>query len=53
MDNKTVKPRELTSSELNSVAGGVSTSRSNIAQVLSFGSQSSGAGAGKITFNPF
>ena len=53
MDNKTAQPRELTGSELQAVVGGVSTARSNIQQVLSIGSQSSGAGAGKITFNPF
>jgi hypothetical protein len=48
-----VTPRELTGSELNSVVGGVSTPVNNIEQVLSIGSQSSGAGAGKVTFNPF
>ena len=53
MDNKTAKPRELTGSELHAVVGGVSTPQSNIAQILSHASQSSGAGAGKITFNPF
>jgi hypothetical protein len=53
MNYKTAKPRELTCSELQAVVGGVSTPRSNIQQVLSVGSQSSGAGAGKITFNPF
>jgi len=53
MDNKTAKPRELTCSELQAIVGGVSTPRCNIQQVLSIGSQSSGAAAGKITFNPF
>ena len=53
MENKTAKPRELTANELHAVVGGVSTSQSNIAQILSHSSQSSGSGAGKITFNPF
>jgi hypothetical protein len=37
---------ELTEQELDKVAAGVE-------QVLNIGSQSSGAGAGKVTFNPF
>jgi hypothetical protein len=47
MSNKTPQPRELTSSELNAVVGGVSSC--NIAQVL--GSALSSAGAGKVTVN--
>jgi hypothetical protein len=37
---------ELTEKDLASVAGGIE-------QTLNIGSQSSGAGAGKVTFNPF
>jgi hypothetical protein len=37
---------ELSEQELDKVAGGIE-------QVLNIGSQSSGAGAGKVTFNPF
>lgn len=48
MDNsKIAKSRELTASELNTIIGGVSQT------VYHIGSQSSGAGAGKVTFNPF
>ena len=49
--NKTNLQRELTEDELNTVAGG--TDSFDIEQVLNIGSQTSGAGAGKITFNPF
>jgi hypothetical protein len=59
--------RELNMDELNVVAGSGKNSTSpkgsglfeindfsfDIEQVLNIGSQSSGAGAGKITFNPF
>jgi bacteriocin-like protein len=41
---------ELNEHELNKVSGGDSF---DIEQVLNIGSQSSGAGAGKVTFNPF
>jgi bacteriocin-like protein len=53
MSKKAATPRELTANELNSVVGGVSTWRAEIEQVLRIGSASTGAGAGKITFNPF
>ena len=53
MHKQTATPRELTSCEMDTVVGGVSTPTFNIEQVLAIGSQSSGAGAGKITFNPF
>jgi hypothetical protein len=53
MDQKTAKPRELTHCEPATVVGGVSPVRSTIAQALAIGSQSSGAGAGEITFNQF
>jgi hypothetical protein len=41
---------ELSTDELNDVSGGYSF---DIEQVLNIGSQSGGAGAGKVTFNPF
>lgn len=41
---------ELNEQDLNKVSGGGSF---DIEQVLNIGSQSSGAGAGKVTFNPF
>ena len=53
MDNKTAKPRELTCSELQAIVGGVSMLPSNIAQILSHASQSTGAGAGRIAINRF
>jgi hypothetical protein len=53
MDKRTAAPRELTGGELDNVVGGISTGWSGIGQVLSIGSQSSGASAGKVTFNPF
>jgi len=37
---------ELPTRELDRIVGGIE-------QVLNIGSQSSGAGAGKVTFNPF
>jgi len=40
------KTEELSQEELAKAAGGIE-------QVLNIGSQSSGAGAGKVTFNPF
>jgi hypothetical protein len=55
----------LSDDELNIVAGGIGKTAIakpafevndysfNIEQVLNIGSQSSGAGAGKVTFNPF
>ena len=59
--------RELSINELNTVTGGdkklapakgsalfeVNEFSFDIEQVLNIGSQSSGAGAGKVTFNPF
>jgi len=48
---------ELSQSELEGAVGGGSspsaTNTADIEQVLNIGSQSSGAGAGKVTFNPF
>lgn len=45
---------ELSESDLEGVVGGGnSPSTDDIEQVLNIGSQSSGAGAGKVTFNPF
>jgi bacteriocin-like protein len=41
---------ELSEQDLNKVSGGDSF---DIEQVLNIGSQGSGAGAGKVTFNPF
>jgi bacteriocin-like protein len=41
---------ELNEQDLNKVSGGDSF---DIEQVLNIGSQSGGAGAGKVTFNPF
>ena len=40
---------ELTLNELDQVSGG----SFDIEQTLTIGSQSTGAGAGKVTFNPF
>jgi hypothetical protein len=52
--NKSNPQRELADDELNTVAGGGNTVASaDIEQTLNIGSQSSGAGAGKVTFNPF
>ena len=52
--------RELTDGEIAHVSGGapgglfeVEDYSFDIEQTLSIGSQSSGAGAGKVTFNPF
>ena len=45
-DSITKKNDELGEDELNKVTGGTE-------QTLNIGSQSSGAGAGKVTFNPF
>ena len=42
----------MSGNELDSVVGGGSAA-ADIEQVLNIGSQSSGAGAGKVTFNPF
>jgi bacteriocin-like protein len=42
---------ELTLNELDQVSGGKYTF--DIEQTLNIGSQSNGAGAGKVTFNPF
>jgi type VI protein secretion system component Hcp len=42
---------ELTPNELDQVSGGKGTF--DIEQTLNIGSQSTGAGAGKVTFNPF
>ena len=53
MNKQPARPRELTANELSSVVGGVSMPRGNIEQVLRIGSASTGAGAGKIPFNPF
>ena len=53
MDAKTAGPRELTDRELATILGCGSTPHFDIESILSIGSQSSGAGAGKITFNPF
>ena len=48
------KPGELCDAELQKVVGGeVSDYSFDVEQVLNIGSQSSGAGAGKVTFNPF
>jgi hypothetical protein len=59
------KIRELSTDELNLVSGGdkstsakgstieISDYSFGIKQALNIGSQSSGAGAGKVTFNPF
>ena len=50
---------ELSNKDLDIVAGGGSTvgsgvtTSADVEQVLNIGSQSSGAGAGKVTFNPF
>jgi hypothetical protein len=43
----------LSEQELNEVSGGLEDISFDIEQVLNIGSQSSGAGAGKVTFNPF
>jgi hypothetical protein len=40
---------EISDRELDTIVGG----SFDIEQVLNIGSQSSGAGAGKVTFNPF
>jgi hypothetical protein len=40
------KTGEISDAEMENVAGGIE-------QVLNIGSQSSGTGAGKVTFNPF
>ena len=45
--------RALTDRELDAIAGGSSGATADIEQVLNIGSQSSGAGAGKIKFNEF
>jgi hypothetical protein len=42
---------EIAINELDQVSGGKSTF--DVEQTLNIGSQSSGAGAGKVTFNPF
>jgi hypothetical protein len=65
-DKKAAKPvpgetsKELSEQELDGVAGGVALSSfsmtgvsAGLEQTLNIGSQSSGAGAGKVTFNPF
>ena len=45
---------QLSQSDLDSVSGGEVTDYSfDIEQTLSIGSQSRGAGAGKVTFKPF
>jgi bacteriocin-like protein len=44
---------EISDNELDKVVGGAAKVAFDIEQVLNIGSQSSGAGAGKITFNPF
>jgi len=46
---------ELTENQLDTVSGGLAPSdySFDVEKVLSIGSQSSGAGAGKVTFNPF
>ncbi len=49
----TIVTRELSGKELDIVAGGGTTASFDIEQVLNIGSQSSGSGAGKVTFNPF
>jgi hypothetical protein len=43
---------EISDQELDTVVGGAAKAF-DIEQVLNIGSQSSGAGAGKVTFNPF
>ncbi len=48
------KSGELSDAELQKAAGGgASGSPFDIEQTANIGSQSSGAGAGKVTFNPF
>jgi hypothetical protein len=44
--NRSNLERELTDHELDTGAGGIE-------QTLNIGSQGTGAGAGKVTFNPF
>jgi hypothetical protein len=53
---------ELSIERLDQISGGGASSKQlfeindysfDVAQVLNIGSQSSGAGAGKVTFNPF
>jgi hypothetical protein len=44
---------EISNKDLDRVVGGAATVTFDIEQVLNIGSQSKGAGAGKITFNPF
>jgi hypothetical protein len=53
VDKKAATPRELTACELNFVVGGLTEPAFDIEKVLNIGSQSSGSGAGKVTFNPF
>jgi hypothetical protein len=49
----TVITYELSVRDLDTVAGGGSAVTFDIEQVLTIGSHSNGAGAGKIKFNPF
>ncbi len=49
----TVITYELSNQDLDTVAAGGSAVAFDIEQVLNIGSQSGGAGAGKVTFNPF
>jgi hypothetical protein len=53
MDDKTAEPQELTDREMDIIVGGNSVQHFYTEAGLSIGRQSAGAGAGKITFNPF
>ena len=44
---------EISDKELDKIVGGAEEAKFDVEQVLNIGSQSSGAGAGKVTFNPF
>jgi hypothetical protein len=54
-NSATSEPCELPDDELNAVSGGIIivSGKPAVSVALNIGSASSGAGAGKVTFNPF
>ncbi len=52
-ENPPTTPSEISDKELDKVTGGAAKATIDIEQVHNIGSQTSGAGAGKIVFNPF
>jgi bacteriocin-like protein len=50
LSNEIRELNEISDKELDAIVGGESF---DIEQTLNIGSQSTGAGAGKVTFNPF